>query len=120
MSEGFRDYVGLQVEPVGDGRARVRLKADEQHLNAHGTVHGGVLSTLADVAGAEAVAAGTDAGPGVTIELKVTYLNPGKAGEIVGEARVIKRGKRITIVETELSQEDDLVAHAIGTFTSGS
>ena len=116
---GFRDEVGLTVEPVGDGRAHVRLQAGDQHLNPHGTVHGGVLATLADVAGGEAVAAGNESGPGVTIELKITYLNPGKPGELLADARVIKRGKRITIVETEVFQDEDLVAHAIGTFTPG-
>jgi acyl-coenzyme A thioesterase PaaI-like protein len=28
------------------------------------------------------------------------------------------RGRRITIVEAEVTQDDELVAHAIGTFTS--
>ncbi len=116
----FRELVGLDVEPVGDGRARVRLMAREQHLNPHGTVHGGVLATIADVAAGEAIAAGSPDGLGVTIELKVTFLKPGRKGELVAEAAVIKRGKQITVVVTEVSQAGDLIAHAIGTFTSGS
>ena len=56
----------------------------------------------------------------MTIEIKITYLSPGTEGEVVAEAHVIKRGKRITIVETEVFQGDDMIAHAIGTFTPGS
>lgn len=116
MSQGFREHVGMKIEPVGEGRTHVTLQVQDQHLNPHGKVHGGVLATLADVAGAEAVAAGSESGPGITIELKITYLNPGEPGVLVADARVIKRGRRITIVETEVFQEDELVAHAIGTF----
>jgi acyl-coenzyme A thioesterase PaaI-like protein len=42
---GFREELGLQVDSEG-----VVLDATERHLNAHGTVHGGVLATLIDVA----------------------------------------------------------------------
>ena len=39
-------------------------------------------------------------------------------GTLVVDAQVRKRGRRITIVEAEVSQEGELVAHGIGTFTS--
>ena len=38
---GFRELIGVTVTDHGDGRARAVLDADERHLNAHGTVHGG-------------------------------------------------------------------------------
>jgi acyl-coenzyme A thioesterase PaaI-like protein len=50
--------------------------------------------------------------------MKVTYLEPGRPGEIRATAKVRKRGKRITIVEAEVTQEDELVALALATFTS--
>jgi acyl-coenzyme A thioesterase PaaI-like protein len=34
----------------------------------------------------------------------------------VADAHVIKRGRTITIVETEIKQGQEWVAHAIGTF----
>ena len=119
---GFRDLVGLRVDPPGDGngegRARTILEAGPDHLNPHGTVHGGVLATLADVAMGEAAA--LEGNLGVTIEMKVTYLSPGEPGEIAADARVIKRGQRITIVEVELTQGEDMIAHGIGTFATPS
>jgi uncharacterized protein (TIGR00369 family) len=115
--EGFRGLVGLDVVEAGDGRAVVVLDAGDRHLNPYGAVHGGAIATLVDVAMGGAVAAAGAEAP-VTIEMKVTYLEPGKPGELRAEAKVRKRGRRITIVEAEVTQGDDLVALALATFTS--
>jgi uncharacterized protein (TIGR00369 family) len=116
--EGFRGHVGLQVTERQEGRATVVLDAADEHLNPGGAVHGGAVATLVDSAMGEAVAAGSGDATPVTIELKVTYLEPSKPGRLEARAEVRKRGSRITIVETEVTQDGELVAHAIGTFTT--
>jgi len=116
-SAGFGDVVGVEVVGSDDEGATVVLDADERHLNAHGTVHGGALATLADSAMGAAVAA--DGSSAVTIEMKVTYLDPAKPGRLTARARVRRRGSRITIVETDITDSDDeAVAHAIATFAT--
>jgi acyl-CoA thioesterase len=117
-NEGFRGHVGLEhVENEGDDVSVVALDADERHLNAHGTVHGGALATLCDSAMGAAVATGENRP--VTIEMKVTYLEPAPAGRILAKARVRRRGSRITIVECDVTDGDGSdVAHAIATFTT--
>lgn len=119
-NDGFRALVGLEAEQTAEGHARVTLQADERHLNPHGTVHGGVIATLLDVAMGTAVAStpGDDSDRPVTIEMKVTYLEPARTGLLQATAKVHKRGKRITIVEAELEQDDEMISHAIGTFTT--
>lgn len=138
---GFRGYVGLEVVSAGDGCAEVRLQADERHLNPHGSVHGGAMAALADAAMGTAVSTLTDGRP-VTIEMKITFLEPGRPGLLRARATTRKPGRRITIVEAEISQatepgsdasdgqdsdepasddanaEDEVVAHAIATFTT--
>jgi uncharacterized protein (TIGR00369 family) len=116
---GFRDVVGVEVveHDTDAGTAVVLLRADERHLNVHGTVHGGAIATLVDSAmGAAVAAAGVEAP--ATIEMKVTYLEPGQQGELRASATVRKRGRRITIVEAEVTQDGDLVALALATFTA--
>jgi uncharacterized protein (TIGR00369 family) len=118
---GFHEHVGVEVESAGGGDAVVRLQTGDQHLNAHGTVHGGAIATLVDTAMGAAVAYADDRDSApVTIEMKVTYLEPGQPGELVARATVRKRGKRLTIVEAEVTQNEgeDLVALALATFTS--
>lgn len=95
---GFREHVGLETHGEGPGRATVRLRARDEHLNSAGTVHGGVVATLIDSATGTAVrtaAEGADARP-ATIGRTVTYLGPGSSGDIPVTAQVRERGKRIT------------------------
>lgn len=113
----FHELVGVEVESAEEGRSRIRLEAGDRHLNPAGTVHGGAIATLADTAMGAAVKTTGD-GSTATVEMKVTYLEPAVPGTLVVEALVRKRGRRITIVEAEVTQDDELVAHAIGTFTS--
>jgi uncharacterized protein (TIGR00369 family) len=118
-SGGFRDFVGMSLQREADGLAEVRLTAEEHHLNQHGTVHGGVIASLADVAMGAAVATTTANERPVTIEMKVTYLEPAQLGVLVATAQLRKRGRRITVVEAEVAQDGgETVAHAIGTFTT--
>ncbi len=78
------------------------------------------LATLVDTAMGAAVFSKFDGEQApLTIELKVTYLEPAKLGRLTARAEVRRAGKRITIVETEVLGEDgEMVAHGIGTFTT--
>ena len=117
---GFSGLVGFTVASRGDGRAELLLDVEPRHLNPHGTVHGGAIATLVDSAMGLAVATTTEEGEGpVTIEMKVTYLEPGTSQQLKAQAHVRRRGKRITIVEADVVDADDeAVAHAIATFTT--
>ena len=113
---GFREHVGIEVVGAGDGRATATLVAGDEHLNPHGTVHGGAIATLCDTAMGTAVhVAGADAP--ATVEMKVTYLRPGAPGELRAEALVRKRGKKIIAVEVEVSQGEETIALGTATFT---
>src|SRR5438270_13600410 len=106
---GFRALTGVTITDYGDGRARAVLDADDRHLNGHGTVHGGAIATLCDAAMGSAVAAAGAEGP-VTVEMKVTYLRPGERGQVVAVAEVLKRGKRVIVVDAYATQEGETVA----------
>jgi uncharacterized protein (TIGR00369 family) len=113
---GFREHVALQVEPHEEGAAEVVVDAGDDHLNPNGTVHGGVLATMLDVAMGTAAATASGEAP-VTVALTVTYLEPGQPGRLVAKAKVRKRGKRLLVVEGEVVQGDSVVADALGTFS---
>ncbi|GAC1331891.1 MAG: PaaI family thioesterase [Mycobacteriales bacterium] len=118
---GFREFVGLEAEPVENGVARVVLVAADQHLNAGGSVHGGALATMLDAAIGTAVGTTSEDGSRpVTVSMTVTYLEPGRPGALVATARVRKQGKRLTIVEAEIEQDGAVVADATATFATSS
>jgi uncharacterized protein (TIGR00369 family) len=117
MVSGFAERLGARAEDAGDGRARVRFEAGEEHLNPAGTVHGGVLATLVDTAMGRAVrsATGEDDVP-ATSQLTVTYLRPGKAGPLEVTAQVRTRGEHLTVCDADVEQDGRALVHAVATF----
>lgn len=117
---GFREHIGLVVEHRDDGRVVVCVDAEETHLNPAGTLHGGLIATMCDIAMGEAVyTKKDDAEVPVTVEMKVNYLSPGAPGAIHATAHVRKVGRRFTVVEAEVTDSDEQVlAVATATFTT--
>lgn len=116
----FRELLGIDIEERGDGRAKLLFRANEEHLNDGGIVHGGAIATLADCAMGSALASTLDEGEQpVTVEAKVNYLEPGELGTLVAEARVRRKGNRFTVLEAEVTQQEsgEHVAYATATFT---
>ena len=102
---------------VEQGRVRTRFRAREEFYNPAGFVQGGFLAAmLDDTLGPAAV---STVGPqefATTVEMKISFLRPVKAGELIGEGRVVHRGRSIISVEGSLSTEDgSLVATATAT-----
>jgi uncharacterized protein (TIGR00369 family) len=120
MDGGLRELLGIEIVRTDADAAEVVLIADQRHLNAHGSVHGGAIATLVDTAmGAAVRRDDTDDAVPVTIEMKVTYLESAQPGRLQASARVKRRGKRIIIAEVDVTGEDGTdVAHGIGTFAS--
>jgi uncharacterized protein (TIGR00369 family) len=116
----FPELIQMTVERAEDGEATASIEAGDDHLNAHGTVHGGVLASLVDTAMAAAlVHASDDEQRPVTVSLTVTYLEPAPPGRLAATARVRRLGGRLTIVEADIAAEDGSgVATALGTFAN--
>ncbi|MGH8673911.1 MAG: PaaI family thioesterase, partial [Burkholderiales bacterium] len=81
--KGARLVVGLRVEP--------------KHCNARGTIHGGILATLADVAIGYAIAFSTDPPTAaITANLSLDYAGTAKIGDwIESRVDIQKRGTRL-------------------------
>jgi uncharacterized protein (TIGR00369 family) len=116
-SKGFKALLGIREQTAENGRARMELDATEEHLNAAGTVHGGVLATLVDMAMGDAVRSRTaDSDVPATSQLTVTYLRPGQPGGLVVTAEVRKQGDHLTVCEADIEQDGRALVHALATF----
>jgi uncharacterized protein (TIGR00369 family) len=116
-SSGFAERLGARSEQTGEGSATVRFTATDEHLNPAGTVHGGVLATLVDTAMGQAVRSATgEHDVPATSQLTVTYLRPGKPGELEVTASVRTRGEHLTVCEADVEQDGRALAHAVATF----
>ena len=69
---------------------------------AAGVLHGGVLMTLADTAGAVCAFLNLPAGATVTIESKTNFLGAVREGVVTARARPLHVGKSTIVIETDL------------------
>ena len=113
---GFAERLGARAEVADDGSALLRFSAREEHLNQAGTLHGGVMATLVDTAMGAAVRSTVDDDVPATSQLTVTYLRPGKPGDLTVTARVRSRGEHLTVCDADVEQDGRSLVHAVATF----
>jgi uncharacterized protein (TIGR00369 family) len=112
---------GFVLDDVAPGRAILKMEVDERHKQVHGVVHGGVLAALADTAGGLATYMAVERGKRIaTIEMKINYLEGVEGGTVTADARVVRRGRHIAVVDCDVRGEDGtLVSKALMTFFVG-
>ena len=77
--------LGILLDDLGPGRARMRMRVTATMTNGHGTVHGGYLFLLADAA--FAYASNSHGLAAVAQGAQVTFLRPAEVhDELVAEA----------------------------------
>lgn len=114
----FVDWLGIRFSALGDGQSRCALQVGENMMNSGGILHGGVVYSLADTGMGGALHTLLAEGERcATIELKIVYLTAVTEGEIVCESKVIRKGSRIAVIESDVRCGDRHVARALGTFT---
>ena len=111
-------WLGLRLERLEIGEAVVALDVEPKHRNLVGTLHGGMISTLADTATGVAMASTLDAGQTwTTTSLSVTFLSPGRDGVVRATGRAVKSGRRFGYAEADVTSDDGtLLARATATF----
>ena len=113
----FVEHLGVRITERGDGIVKLRLDPRPELTNSWGSVHGGVLMTLLDVALASAGRSLDDTCNGaLTVEMKVNFIAAAN-GPVIGEGRAQRAGRSLIFSEGELRSEDGtLLAKATGTF----
>lgn len=115
----FNHYLGIKIERVDESGCTAVLPIRPELFNSiEGVVHGGVTSTLADVAMGHGAAPHVDGVQQcVTVESKVQYLAPAKGSLLIAESKVLKRGRTLIVMEARITTDDGvLVAFATGTY----
>jgi len=114
------EVFGLEVELLETGRARVRLPFRSDFMRAGGTVSGPAMMMLADYALYAVIMSVAENGAGaVTSNLNTTFLRRPKPVAVIGEATLIRCGRRLAYGEVTMFSEGDKeepVAHATGTY----
>ena len=104
-SAPIASLLGFTIREVEVGRIVFECTPDESAYNPIGTIHGGLLCTLADSVGGCAVHTTLDAGVAYTsIDISVHYLRPvtTASGTLRATGRVTKPGRRVAFAEAEI------------------
>jgi len=85
------------------GRMTVTFQAQRDFCNLMGSVQGGMLTAMLDLAMAFAVLCTLEDGHVVpSLEVKTTFIAPARAGEITGEGMLVRKGRSIAFMEGRL------------------
>lgn len=113
----FGDLVGLKFTKWEEGYSHCVLTVNDNHMNPHKTVHGGVIYAMADSGmGATMYTVMSGEELCASIEIKIAYFKAVRSGILTCDTKLIHMGNRIATLESEISNEGTLVAKAIGTF----
>ena len=111
------ELLGMTFVSAADGTGIITLEVSERHTNPMGTLHGGVLCDLADLAMGAAYASTLAEGESfTTLELKINFLKPIWRAHLRATGHVVRRGNTVGLVECDIVDETgSLVARASST-----
>lgn len=110
--------IPFRVTAVDSGFAVVELDTDpEAHANPMGTVHGGVLCTIADAAiGIAHWADLSDQESFTSVDFRINFFRPVWRDTIAAAARLIHGGRSVSYYGCDITRSDGkLLAHATST-----
>lgn len=111
----FYNLLGIKMNEVGPGYAKISVTTNKDHANHLEMVHGGLLLTMADSAMGNAIRSlGILA---VTVDLSTSIMAPGPVNEeIVARGKVVKAGRTMIFAESRVYAGDKLLVDTRGTF----
>ena len=100
--------MGMSIDAVGPGTATLSMTVRKDHLNGHGSCHGGAIFTLAD--SAFAFACNSRGQRTVAQTNTITYLAAGKVGDrLTARAREVQLRGKSGIYDVTVTREDGTV-----------
>ena len=103
LRDKFGTYNGMDVVSVGKGTAVARMALTPDHMNGLGTVQGGALFTLADLA----FAAATNCGEETTVSINgaMQFSKACTGGILTAEVHEVTRSSRLVNYEGKVRDE---------------
>ena len=111
LADRFAVHTGITIDEVGDGFARCSMEIKDHHRNAHDTVMGGAVFTLADLCYGAACG-----GEAVSITSEINFLRPATGTKLTAEAPVVKDGRSTVFYEIKVFDDRSRVV-AFATMT---
>ncbi len=113
----FPGLVGMQFLELSPDRVLAALEVRDELKQPWGILHGGAIATLLDTAAGAGAVANLERGQqSVTVEIKVNFIGPVRAGVVTVEAVPLHRGRSTMIWESRARDaEGRIVAAGLST-----
>lgn len=129
----FNQMLGLELTDIQKDQVAMSFCMKQELIGnfLQGILHGGVISSVLDMAGGMAVMTSVlyqythhtkdelidIISKTSTVDLQISYLRPGRGEQFTAKAWIIKSGKKISFTRMELSNQDNiLIATGTGTY----
>jgi uncharacterized protein (TIGR00369 family) len=110
--------VGIYLQSIDEGKAELVLPYSENSLRPGGTIAGPFMMMLADVCMfAVVLSILGEIKLAVTTSLNINFLRKPANTDLVARGSTIKMGKRLAVLEVSIFSDEDIVAHATGTYS---
>jgi uncharacterized protein (TIGR00369 family) len=128
----FNQMLGLKLDHLSEAQVQMSLEKKQGLIGnfLHGILHGGVISSVLDMAGGMAVmAAAAHKHPTLTsdelmhiiskcstVDLHINFINPGHGEAFTAKSWLVKNGANIAFARMELHNPKHIIASATGTY----
>lgn len=116
--QNFLTLIGAALERVEKGSVQISCQRKEMLTQQQGLLHGGVVTTIADVTcGYTALTMIPEDQEVLSVEFKINLLRAVRGEKIVATGHVVKAGRSLVITEAEVVDADSgsLVAKMLAT-----
>jgi len=109
QKDRFAGYNQIELLEVGEGTAKARMVVTETHLNGIGTVQGGALFTLADLA--FAAASNSRGKVAVALDANINFIKAVSSGTLIATALEVDLKRTVGVYRVEIRNgENELIA----------
>lgn len=110
----YAKFLGIKLDKIGKGYARVSLVIKEEFSNFLGYIHGGLIFSLADQA--FAVASNSAGVTSVALQMNISYVRPPSIGDtLIAEAKEEYVGSKTGLYRMKvINSSNQLIAEAQG------
>ena len=115
----YLEFLGFRLIDWREGYAKLEMPVRAEHRNTVGYLHGGVISSLLDIAGAVSGSYGNAKDSvSITVNLNVNFMAPHKASAVVAEGELIRTTSSLFFAQAKLydPKRNLLCASATGTY----
>lgn len=112
----FIRLLGYRLVGSGPGWVETELPIEAHHLQQHGYVHAGVITTMADHTSGGAASTVIDEGHSIlTAQFSISFLRPAQGTALHCRGEVVKAGRALVVTQSDVHCDRVHVARFQGT-----